>query len=434
MGHGACDLFSKQGPLSDPSGRATNDKNTIGDCAWRMLKSFNFEPKELRGIGIQIQKLQSKGSPVPEGQKTLPFESRKDSVRPTRSVPSQKSLKVASTSTRDLPCAERPRSKTPIDIPSYSQLDQSIYQALPNDIKQEYEQEYKQRSESPFPSVTHVHPNPLTLNQRSRSSSNNANLFPQHQVDPHVNVKRITSMLAPVRRGATSPTKTIDFFEKRSGLGTGLKLRVADEDLWELHIDPAVFKMLPKDVQREQITRARLLAKEEDEHLETERDMVALKPRKNFAAVEEVIKLPSLKARYPPAIVLKQRGKGGNLHFTETGDVQRILEQWVCSFEKVAPNQKDVDYFAKFLVSSLKSPGGVGIERATEIMKWWLVLLRRDWGVYEGAVDNTLGAAYDKEAVKCRKVGEIWWRSFRDVQDRLDIVARRRFGGKLSLK
>ena len=58
MGHGICDAHNKQMPLIAPGGRATSDEKVIGEHAWRMLKSFNFDPKELRGISIQIQKLE----------------------------------------------------------------------------------------------------------------------------------------------------------------------------------------------------------------------------------------------------------------------------------------------------------------------------------------------------------------------------------------
>jgi DNA repair protein REV1 len=59
-------------PLLGPGGRATSDEKVIGDHAWRLLKSFNFDSKELRGIGIHIQKLESSSSSISEqGQATL---------------------------------------------------------------------------------------------------------------------------------------------------------------------------------------------------------------------------------------------------------------------------------------------------------------------------------------------------------------------------
>ncbi len=61
-----------------PWRQASSDAQIIGDHAWRLLKSFNFDPRELRGIGIQIQKLESASSSTsaPAGQAVLPFQSK----------------------------------------------------------------------------------------------------------------------------------------------------------------------------------------------------------------------------------------------------------------------------------------------------------------------------------------------------------------------
>ena len=62
-------------PLIVPGGRATSDEKVIGEHAWRMLKGFNLNPKELRGIAIQIQKLEKVSGPQDAelGQALLPF-------------------------------------------------------------------------------------------------------------------------------------------------------------------------------------------------------------------------------------------------------------------------------------------------------------------------------------------------------------------------
>ncbi|KAG2362463.1 hypothetical protein BDR07DRAFT_1451165 [Suillus spraguei] len=63
MGHGICETFSKQTLLSSTNGRATSDPKDIGEHAWSLLGSWGFDPKELRGIGIQIQKLDTPSPP-----------------------------------------------------------------------------------------------------------------------------------------------------------------------------------------------------------------------------------------------------------------------------------------------------------------------------------------------------------------------------------
>lgn len=63
LGHGKCDTFNKSLQL----GVATNDVTLISREAIAMMRSFNFSPGELRGIGVQMQKLEPIKS-GPEGQ------------------------------------------------------------------------------------------------------------------------------------------------------------------------------------------------------------------------------------------------------------------------------------------------------------------------------------------------------------------------------
>ena len=54
LGHGKCDVFNKSTVL----GVATNDQPVIAKEALSMLKSFGFSPGELRGLGVQMVKLE----------------------------------------------------------------------------------------------------------------------------------------------------------------------------------------------------------------------------------------------------------------------------------------------------------------------------------------------------------------------------------------
>ncbi|CAE6437465.1 unnamed protein product, partial [Rhizoctonia solani] len=57
MGHGKCETYNKTCSIAGSRGLATNDPEVIGREAWKLLCSMRFDPTELRGIGIQIQKL-----------------------------------------------------------------------------------------------------------------------------------------------------------------------------------------------------------------------------------------------------------------------------------------------------------------------------------------------------------------------------------------
>ena len=54
LGHGKCDTFNKSVSL----GVSTNDHEALAKVALSILKSFGFSPGELRGIGLQVTKLE----------------------------------------------------------------------------------------------------------------------------------------------------------------------------------------------------------------------------------------------------------------------------------------------------------------------------------------------------------------------------------------
>lgn len=71
LGHGKCDTFNK----STIFGVATHNAEAIGKEAVSILRSFKFSPGDLRGLGVQLQKLEPiKAHKAPEGsQKRLNF-------------------------------------------------------------------------------------------------------------------------------------------------------------------------------------------------------------------------------------------------------------------------------------------------------------------------------------------------------------------------
>ncbi|OIW35072.1 DNA repair protein [Coniochaeta ligniaria NRRL 30616] len=70
LGHGKCDTFNK----SIVFGVATNNGELIGKEAVAVLRSFNFSPGDLRGLGVQLTKLEPLKASAPEGsQKRLNF-------------------------------------------------------------------------------------------------------------------------------------------------------------------------------------------------------------------------------------------------------------------------------------------------------------------------------------------------------------------------
>ncbi|KAF9228819.1 DNA repair protein [Gyrodon lividus] len=403
MGHGVCETFNKQTTLANAQGLATSDGKDIGEHAWRLLKSWEFDPTELRGIGIQIQKLEKSGS-GDVGQAKLSFQSAdrkpqsKGHVQLRDDMAPEIVVQPPSSPAEPAPANIAVENRIAhVEFPSFSQVDQDVLAALPGDIRKELEDEYR-RSRSPMS----VEPVATTVEPRRKL------------LVKGTNVKRITQQLAPKHRATLSPKKN-----------RPSSVRVSEAELRELDIDPEVFAALPVDMQREQLIVAR---HKKSGGAFNERRLVI----KDTTRVARSLypKKPPPQANHPRPATLKQQGKqkGEKLYFTETDDVQRVIEAWVEGFQEHPPNQKDVDYFSRFLVQSVES-SDTGMEKTIAVMRWWLVLLRRMWGMYEEAQIN--GAT---QRVTSEAIGNAWWRAFREVKAKVDAVARKRFGGTIVLK
>ena len=113
LGHGKCDTFNKSIVL----GVATTDKLVIGKEAISVLRSYGFPPGELRGLGVQMQKLESLKSaplagtvPVDGSQRRLQFKKpaisaainrRPESITPASTASAPKNPKAKLTDTPD---------------------------------------------------------------------------------------------------------------------------------------------------------------------------------------------------------------------------------------------------------------------------------------------------------------------------------------------
>ncbi|TFK20124.1 DNA repair protein [Coprinopsis marcescibilis] len=454
LGHGPCDVFSKQGTLFGPGGNATSDDQVIGQHAWRMLKSFNFDPKDLRGIGIHVQKLEhpNVSANAPPGQAVLPF---KTFTRPTgqSGVGTSHVVELPVLAAGDPVKAQIERSEEQqdhemkADLPSFSQVDKSVLEALPRDIREELENEYRRRSASPFPAgPTNAPPRPTSRFGRPGPAFPNRpgplrrsatpNIFPEKQRPGANGFKRIAQQLAPKSRPALDPkeSKNVLFamFNKQNKHKEKLRIRVPEDKLRELGIDPEVFAVLPKAVQDEQLVMARIIKEKGRLPTPPSRHKV-LKPRRVVLPPGfKVYRAPAPKARYPYRPALRRQGKSKKekLAFTETSDVQSVLETWVTTYRHWAPRPKDVEYLSKFILQCADATvaSDDGLQTAVAVMKWWIVLLRRFWPgselIEEGEPDGS----------QTDRVGQAWWDTFREVKAKVDVLVRNKYGGSLSLK
>jgi DNA repair protein REV1 len=423
-----------------PGGYATCDATTIGECAWRLLRSLDFDPKELRGIGIQIQKLEKTSSGTESGQAVLPFKTvrKKDALSVPEVVvhpPSSQGESLSDTIRHSVDKGKGRASSVPIDIdlPPFSQVDKSVYDALPDEVKRELDAEYKRRSLSPA----------FDQMRDTASTTRDTHSEPPAGKDSEGSTtvelrKNITQHPVP-KNGALLPLDKPKVVSKRSG-PSYLSVNISDDELRALGIDPTVFSMLPMDVKREQLAGAKVAKTTGFLPLAGIEPRAIIKPIKRKARSPYLNKPPFPKARFSEQQVLKRQGnnKGEKLVVCDAEDIQAVLGNWVEGFREHPPNQRDVSYFGNFLVDSVDSAlsGDVGVEKAIKVIKWWQLLLRRYWALWETVdiegleeIERNSEGRWNTEMV-----GRAWWRAFRSVKSQMDVSARKKFGGSLSLR
>ncbi|KPI39399.1 DNA repair protein rev1 [Cyphellophora attinorum] len=89
LGHGKCDTFNKSVVL----GVATTDKAVIGKEAISILRSYGFSPGELRGLGVQMQKLEPL-KPMAASTSTVESSQRRLQFKKPAAVPATTPLKT----------------------------------------------------------------------------------------------------------------------------------------------------------------------------------------------------------------------------------------------------------------------------------------------------------------------------------------------------
>ncbi|ORY33993.1 hypothetical protein BCR39DRAFT_518059 [Naematelia encephala] len=78
LGHGWCETFNKSASISNKGGSATDDPEILASESIKLLRAMRLDPVELRGVGIQITKLDGEAKVLEReaGQGTLSFARR----------------------------------------------------------------------------------------------------------------------------------------------------------------------------------------------------------------------------------------------------------------------------------------------------------------------------------------------------------------------
>ncbi|XWW92621.1 hypothetical protein V2A60_000546 [Cordyceps javanica] len=427
LGHGKCDTFNK----SVPFGVGTHNAEVIGKEAVAVLRSYRFSPGDLRGLGVQMTKLEPirQGTTASDGsQKRLEFTTFVNSMsakKKSRSEPIddadslQRPRFVERSGSREDPITDDPltprkpkahpvvalakaregdsKANTPLNVGGTqflipSNLDPAVVAELPNDIRNKLMAQ-KSKSSTPL----------LDAQPNSRSQSPTVIDFLPSQVDAEVFSALPEDMKAEVlaqygRKAAprVSPKKTIQAARnpstptKRGGMRGAMSKAQRErdaragvvqtnfmtaqpigdgfmEDMEEL--DPEFLAELPEDVRRE------VLADHKRQKLAQRSGLDAPSRRPAHAEASGSALLPGRQRRIefparPPKVSFSSSG------VSSTTEMKDLLDAWHTDTRRDGPHRSDVEVFERYLARVVGEERDM--EKATTLVKWLDVLVEQD--------------------------------------------------------
>lgn len=400
LGHGKCDVFNKSIIL----GVASNDTEVLGKEALSMLRGFSISPGDLRGIGIQMTKLEPlKSGPTerPESsQRQLNFKTSPARRRPEQVVDpddldsphkgdsasvhhgpplndsNQKPLNLAGTqfimpsqpdpaviselpgdirsrllsqnksrdSRSESPCPPARKRQATMELPPQSQLDPETLAALPEDVRAEVLEYYNP------PSRTTEPPPPVTtgLSPSSGPSRPNKTTIPTKRrrgrptSKPLGNMKLTQSSFGALRASSTDPDSTTPPPEQ-----TGIS-----EDF---------LAALPDDIRQEVLEEHR---RSQIQQPANSPPQVRIRPQpQQQPQPEKLLRLSPLPER--PTFTSKK--------LSNPSDLRDAVSAWYAAFRADGPFRDDVSSLSGYLRRVILWEKDV--DKAVSVVNWlaWLV-------------------------------------------------------------
>lgn len=366
MGHGKVDNFNATDNL--PS--ATNDGALIAQVALKLLKTMHIPCEDLRGIGIQMTKLEGFGAQdltVDRGQRKLDFAK----AAPKTEIAKEKE--------------KAPLVKTSSDI---------VLLDVPPPAQQP-----KKRSRSPSSS-------PVV--QKTAAKKRQPSVQQESKpVAPKLDNNAKQPMLAlPTTKkglkkgkGKAEPSiqTTIGFTGQLKWQPATSKLlqrgKVTDADLIEHDIDPSYYRSLPPAYQSDCLTMAMEQKREQNLVLARER----LKYQR-FQASSSLAEIPTQDLFDAPIPAEPAFGK-----LLAIEDIRRRIDKWVERDADDGPEPVDRDKLGSYLLAcATDGPRGANLEKVTAVLQWWKWAVQKragmgkeDWLVawahVKGQVDEAVG-------------------------------------------
>lgn len=437
LGHGECDNVSRVAKIAGPRDTATDDGDIIGETAWRLLDALEIPPEELRGIGLQVQKLEV--GDAAGGQSLLHFQPVQGSDKVDSNKTAREPRKRISNiqDTLDLPRlddAAAPAPFTQIQLPPMSQVDADVLASLPPDVQAQIKRaivtparDAKAPVAITLPSSSQLDPRilaELPTDIRKELEAHYRKLAPAEPPKPPKEGSRpaparatIPKMFVAAKPGAMTRKrkKEVDLKQQLLAAGTqGLKavpveaimrpalildpVKVTDLQLGALDIDVSFFRSL-KNRQLELDVLSDACHRKPDVLKAIEQSHYArAQVRKNVPGSKAVALKPTLRLEVPAVPSIRR--------MTTTEEVCDLLDRWIETNGDDPPDEGDVERFSTFLLDTVDRKRGHGqdFEKAYNIVDWW-------------------GIALDANQQSMSPATEAGWRTaFADIRRHLNAV------------
>lgn len=481
LGHGWCETFNKSAPVFNKGGSATDDPAVLGTEAVKLLRAMRLDPVELRGVGIQITKLdgEAKVAEREVGQGTLSFAKKRTAseavalerqasegspkpaskveigrttphaVIPTGTHPVESTISPPPRSVSPLSASPEPEAvpRPPIQRnasagpsragPSASSegIDPEFLAALPPDLRHEVKRDFSRtRATSEKPNTTKAPAEavslPSTTVSPARAQGKHAAAHITKQLRPKLKTQLKATAVADLPLyGAW--TKANDKDKDKEVMDLTME-PIENEmigayqisELVDLGVDPGVFSELPEDLQKEVVKEERAKArKRKILHRPADTSMSRGTGRD---AVRTASISPSRSARAGSAVpaqshlAITRPSKPTLLKATSLPDVLDTVTRWIESRGGAGPAARDANKVRAYLVKCMAPEAGMGgPENAVEVLRWMRSLLRDMWD--PSGIDRDAGA------------GKEWWETWAGFRDQVDRISRERFGAGIRL-
>jgi len=420
LGHGKCDTFNKSVVL----GVATNKKDVLTREALSIVKGWAFSPGELRGIGVQMTRLEplkgSEDSPLPSSQKRLTFKTsnaqdalpnHNDPIDDTNSPKKPRALPQHPAAVFVSEVSPSGKRRSPLNtlgtqfvLPT--QVDPEVLAELPQDITSKFHAKIpveasdrapsatppKSRSMSPIrrpeglPSHSQldvetlealpedVRAEVLAFYHSSPRKSNAQTLLPQ---SPHknriINVKKqITPTKSKKRAGLLSRSKRAsafstltqsNFVANKPNLQKGSSEE--ERDSASVEISDEFLSALPPDIRSEVLAQARRdrLQKKGGIDLATSRKIKRTQLAQSTNVGQRKLQLQPRPPK--PTFTAKK--------LTTLPDLRKAMSAWFDEFKEDGPFEEDVDALVDYLDKAVREEGDMAKAVGVGKWLWWTI-------------------------------------------------------------